>query len=55
MKKQLEESIVNGEIHENKETKEKAKKVERPEDTTSVFREFEEIIRSKKKNIVRLT
>ena len=50
IKKELEDSIINGERHENKELEEKASKVKNTEDAAAVIGEFEEIIKSKKKN-----
>ena len=41
--------------HNNKETEEKAEMIERPEDGAKVIKEFEEIIRSNKKNILWLS
>ena len=52
IKKELDESIVNGERHGNMETEEKARGVEKPENAATVIREFEQIIRSKSKNII---
>ena len=51
-KKDLNESIVNGKKHENKETEERARMIEKPEDATAIIRQCEEIIRSKQQNIV---
>ena len=53
VKKELEESLFNGEKHGNKNIGEKAPKVEKCEDSAAVTREFEDIIRTKKKNIFR--
>ena len=50
--KTKEESIVNSKTHSNTEIKEKTLMVERPEDAAKVIQDFEEIIRSNKKNIV---
>ena len=47
IKKDLNESIVNGKKLENKQTEKRAKMVEKPEDAAAVIRQFEEIIRSK--------
>ena len=46
-KKNLNESIVNGKKHENKETEERAKMIEKSEDAAAIIRQCEEIIRSK--------
>ena len=46
-KKNLNESIVNGKKHENKETEERAKMTEKPEDAAAIICQCEEIIRSK--------
>ena len=51
IKKELEDAIINNERHENKELV-KISEVEETEDAAAVIREFEEIIKSKKKNIV---
>ena len=50
-KKELNKSIV-GKKHDNKEIKEKANIVEKPDDVAAAVLEFEVITRSKKKNIV---
>ena len=47
MKKDLNESIVNGKKLENKQTEKRARMVEKPEDAAAVIRQFEKIIRSK--------
>ena len=47
MKKDLNESIVNGKKLENKQTEKRARMVEKPEDAAAVIRQFEEIITSK--------
>ena len=52
IKKELDETIVNGERQDNTETEEKARAVEKPENAATVIREFEQIIRSKSKNII---
>ena len=51
IKKDLKVSIINIEKHENKEIEERGKIVQKSEDAAEVILEFEEIIRSKKKNI----
>ena len=51
IKKQLIDSIVNNDIIE-KELKEKADKLEKPNDAAAVTKQYEDIIRTKKKNII---
>ena len=51
IKKELDESLVNGETHDNTEIDETGTRIEKPEDAATVIREFEEIIKSKKKNM----
>ena len=46
------DSIVNNDIIETQELNEKADKVEKPEDTATVIKQYEAIIRTKKKNII---
>ena len=48
IKKELDESLVNGETHDNTEIDETGTRIEKPEDAATVIREFEEIIKSKK-------
>lgn len=48
---ELEESLINGEKHENKDIKGKAEKVEKCKEAAVVIREFKEIIQTKRKNI----
>ena len=52
IKKQLIDSIVNNDIIETQELNEKADKVEKPEDAAAVIKQYEDIIRTKKKNII---
>ena len=47
MKKDSNESIVNGKKLENKQTEKRARMVEKPEDAAAVIRQFEKIITSK--------
>ena len=54
MTEDLEDSIINSDWNENKELEEKASKVKINEDAAAVIREFKEIIKSKKRNIVYL-
>ena len=51
-KKDLEDSILEGEKQENEELEEKSGKVEKSKDTVAVIREFEDIIKSKNKIII---
>ena len=52
IKKQLTNSIVNNDIIETKELNEKTDKLEKPEDAAVVIKQYEDIIRTKKKNII---
>ena len=45
-------NFSNGERHQNKELKDKAKKVEKRDEAAQIILEFEQIIRSKYKNMV---
>ena len=49
-KQDLEDSIVQGEKHENEELEEKSGKVEKSKDRVAVIRWLEDYIKSKKKN-----
>ena len=51
-KKQLIDSIVNNNTIETDELNEKANKVEKPKDAAEIIKQFEEIIRTKKKGII---
>ena len=51
IKKQLIDSTVHNDIIETKELNEKADKVEKPEDAAAVIKQYEDIIRTRKKNI----
>ena len=44
--------MVNNDIIENDELNKKADKVEKPEDTATVVKQYENIIRTKKKGII---
>ena len=46
------DSTVNNDIIETKKLNEKADKVEKPEDVAAVIRQYEDIIRANKKNII---
>ena len=54
MKKLLFESIINSEWYENKEVQDKVEKVEKSDEAAQIICEFEQIIRSKNKNITQL-
>ena len=54
IKKQLNESIINGERHEDKELQDKTEKVEKSDEAAKIIREFEYIIKSKNRNIISL-
>ena len=51
-KKQLIDSIVNNDIIETQELNEKSDIVEKPEGAAAVIKQYEDIIRTKKKNII---
>ena len=46
------DSIVYNDITETQELNEKADKVEKPEDAAAVIKQYEDILRTKKKNII---
>ena len=46
------DSIFNTDIIETEELNEKADKVEKPEDVAAIIKQYEDIIRTKKKNII---
>ena len=52
IKKELADSLINIEKNENRDIEEKASKVEKGKDAASVIREFEEIIKSNKSNMI---
>ena len=52
IKKRLIDSIVNNDIIETKELNEKTDKLEKREDAAVVIKQYEDIIRTKKKNII---
>ena len=52
IKKQLIESMVNNNLVETDELKKKADKVEKSEDAAAVIKQYEDIIRTKKKGII---
>ena len=45
-------SIVNNDIIKTKELNEKANKIEKPEDAAAIIKQYEDIICTKKKNII---
>ena len=52
IKQQLIDSIINSNIIETKELNEKADKVEKSEDAATIIKQYEETVRTKKRNIV---
>ena len=46
------DSLCNNDIIETEELNEKADKKEKPEDATPIIKQYEDIIRTKKKNII---
>lgn len=48
IKRELEDSVINGEWYENKELEEKASNAEKRENAAAVIRKFEDITKSKK-------
>ena len=52
IKKQLNESIINGERHKNKKLRDKAGKVEKSDEAAQIIRKFEYIIMGKNRNII---
>ena len=52
VKKQLIESMVNNDIIETDEINKKAEEVQKPEDAAAVIKQYEEIIRTKKKGTI---
>ena len=52
IKKQLIDSIVNNDTIETQELNQKADRVEKPKDAAAVIKQYENIIRTKKKNII---
>ena len=55
IKRQLIESMVNNDIIETEELNKMAEEVEKPEDAAAVIKQYEDIIRTKKKNIISIT
>ena len=53
--KQLFESTINSEWHENKDLQDKAEKVEKSDKAAKIICEIEQIIKSKNKNIIWLS
>ena len=52
IKKRLTDTIVNNDIIETEKLNEKADRVEKPNDGTDVIKQYEDIIRTKKKGII---
>ena len=52
IKKQLIESMVINDIDETDELNKKAEEVQKPEEAAAIIRQYEEIIRTKKKGII---
>ena len=52
LKKQLIESMVNNDMVETEELNKKAEEVKKPEDAAAVIKQYEGIIRTKKKGII---
>ena len=52
IKKHLIDSHVNNDTIETEELNEKADKVEKPEDAANIIKEYEEILRTKRKGII---
>ena len=53
IKKQLIDSIINIDVFQTEELNEKADKAEKPEDdATTIIKQFEDIICTKKKNVI---
>ena len=52
IKQQLIDSIFNNDIIETEELNEEAGKVEKPEDAAAIIKQYEDIIRTKKENII---
>ena len=52
VKKQLIESMANKDVMETQELNKKAEEVDKPEDAAAVIKQYEDIIRTKKKGIV---
>ena len=55
IKRQLIESMVKNDIIETEELNKMAEEVEKPEDAAAVIKQYEDIIRTKKKNIISIT
>ena len=52
IKKQLIDSIINNEIIETEELNDKPDKAEKPKDAVDIVKQYEDIICTKKKNII---
>ena len=55
IKRQLIESMVNNDIIETEELNKMAEEVEKPEDAAAIIKQYEDIIRMKKKNLISIT
>ena len=55
IKRQLIESMVKNDIIETEELNKMAEEVEKPEDAAAVIKQYKDIIRTKKKNIISIT
>ena len=55
LKNQLIESMVNNDIIETEELNKMAEEVEKPEDAAAIIKQYEDIIRMKKKNLISIT
>ena len=52
IKKQLIKSMVNNDLVDTDQLKKKADKVEKPEDAAAFIKQYEDIIRTKKKGVI---
>ena len=52
LKKELIDSLTTSNVIETEQLNEKAKKVEKPEDGAGIIKHYEEVIRTKKKDII---
>ena len=52
VKMQLIKSMVNNDVVERQKLNKKAKEVEKPEDAAAIIKQYEDIIRTKKKGII---
>ena len=54
MKKELIKSMVNNEVVETDELNKQAEEVQKPKDTANLIKQYEDIIRTKKKGIINI-